>query len=156
MTWIITFCPYKLIKFVYTTKLKDKSHLLKTVRIVVRPINLNLLTIRFPVTALVSIGHRLTGIWLFLGIPLLIALFQLSIELPAEDWSWLQPYLTCVWCRLGLWSVATAGSYHILAGLRHLMMDLGYGESFKAAKQSAFVIFGLVIITASFLGYCLW
>ncbi|HLF66576.1 MAG TPA: succinate dehydrogenase, cytochrome b556 subunit, partial [Gammaproteobacteria bacterium] len=37
-----------------------------------RPINLNLFTIRFPLPAIVSILHRVSGVFLFLLLPILM------------------------------------------------------------------------------------
>lgn len=45
-----------------------------------RPKNLNLFTLRFPLSAVVSILHRLTGVLLFLTIPALALLFNLSLS----------------------------------------------------------------------------
>ena len=45
-----------------------------------RPVNLDLSTIRFPLPAIISILHRITGIWLFLALPFLLVMLRGSLE----------------------------------------------------------------------------
>ena len=47
-----------------------------------RPINLNLMTIKFPITAITSILHRASGVFVFLAVPLLLWCLQYSLASP--------------------------------------------------------------------------
>lgn len=45
-----------------------------------RPVNIDLTTIRFPLTAILSITHRITGVIIFIGVAILLYLLGLSLE----------------------------------------------------------------------------
>ncbi len=46
--------------------------------------------------------------------------------------------------------------YHVIAGIRHLIMDMGFGESLRAGRMSAVSIIALAVILAIFLGIWIW
>jgi succinate dehydrogenase / fumarate reductase cytochrome b subunit len=55
-----------------------------------------------------------------------------------------------------VWGFLAALLYHLLAGLRHLIMDLGFAETLSSAKITAltvFILFGLGVMS---LGVWLW
>lgn len=101
-----------------------------------RPVNLDLLAFRFPITAIVSIGHRIAGVVLFLFLPYLLWLLQLVLG----DGTEFRQHATCfasVGGRLLIWVLLSALSYHVLAGVRHLAMSFGWGETKEAGCRSA-------------------
>lgn len=122
-----------------------------------RPVFLNIFVLRFPITAIVSILHRLSGLWLFLGIPLLLWFLERSLKAPVYFRS-LQHTVSGIWWQLIIWSLIAALIYHILAGLRHLLMDMGMGESKVAGRFSAyFVLVAFVALLGICIGVCyLW
>jgi succinate dehydrogenase / fumarate reductase cytochrome b subunit len=120
-----------------------------------RPINLNLWTIRFPHTAIVSILHRITGVVIFLSLPVLLCILQCSLK-SAESFEHLQILLALPLNKFSVWLMLSAVLCHVLAGLRHLLMDMGVGESLKAARFSATLVLVLTIISMSGLGFLLW
>ena len=108
-----------------------------------RPFNINLTKIKLPISALTSITHRLTGMYVFfITLPLSIFLFYISTS-NAE--SFLNLINTLV--NNGYITTFVAFSYlvflyHILTGVRHLIMDMHIGESLEASKYSSiFVLF---------------
>lgn len=46
--------------------------------------------------------------------------------------------------------------YHLLAGIRHLLMDIGIGEGLKSARFTGGVTIALTLIVAIFIGGWLW
>ena len=121
-----------------------------------RPINLDLTTLKFPVMAITSILHRISGILLFLLFPLMIYFFEMSLRNAgtfAELHSWLE---TCLLCKLVVWGFGVAILYHLLAGLRHVVMDLGYGETVQAGQKTSALILALTIGLSLVLGIWLW
>lgn len=104
-----------------------------------RPKFLNLLLIRMPVGAVASIGHRISGIFLFLSLPLAAFLLDLSLQGQAgfEQAAQLlsSPLLRLVQIVLA-WSVA----HHALAGLRFLLIDVDVGVEKPAARASALAV----------------
>ncbi|MEQ1603013.1 MAG: succinate dehydrogenase, cytochrome b556 subunit [Methylophilaceae bacterium] len=91
-----------------------------------RPKNLNLVTIRLPLPALVSILHRLSGALLFLAIPLLLWLLQLSLA-SAESFVIVQNLMQHKLVKLICWLLAWAFLHHACAGIRHLLLDARWG-----------------------------
>jgi succinate dehydrogenase / fumarate reductase cytochrome b subunit len=99
---------------------------------------LDLTRIRFPVGAVCSIGHRVSGVALAAAIPLLIALFARSLageEGFAEAARWLSPLPARAALVLVIWAFA----HHLLAGVRHLLMDIGAGAALGPARASAWL-----------------
>lgn len=106
----------------------------------VRPLPkfLNLAQIRFPVGAIASILHRVSGVVLLVALPVLASALGESLSssagfdavLDAATRSWFTPLLF-----VGVWALV----HHIFAGVRHLLMDIGVGVRLSQARASAFV-----------------
>ncbi|MEZ2299290.1 succinate dehydrogenase, cytochrome b556 subunit [Variovorax sp. RCC_210] len=93
-----------------------------------RPVFLGPLNVHLPVTATVSLGHRIPGLILVLALPLLILALAASLGPAVDRGGWL-PLLKSIGgriCRLVLvWSLA----HHTTAGVRHLLFDAGVRTS---------------------------
>ncbi|MBA2657566.1 MAG: succinate dehydrogenase, cytochrome b556 subunit [Tatlockia sp.] len=120
-----------------------------------RPINLDLVTMKFPPMAIASLLHRISGLLLFILLPFMLYLLSLSLK-SLESFTELQLLLTSPFYKLALWVFSAAVIYHLLAGIRHMIMDLGYGESLNAGRQTAIFVISLSIIITIFLGIWLW
>lgn len=84
-------------------------------------------------------------------------LFILAKSLQSEDsFSQTKVLLTNPYIKVLLWSFSVALIYHVLAGLRHLLMDIGIGEHLKQGRQSANLVIILAVILAIFLGIWIW
>ena len=118
-----------------------------------RPVNLNLASLQYPPMAIVSILHRISGVVLFLLLPLMIYFLGLSLasELSFDE---LKTQFSQPIYKGLLWIFATAFTYHVIAGIRHLSLDLGFGEHLSASRNSAKAVLFLSIVSAIFLG--LW
>ena len=116
-----------------------------------RPVNLDLGSLKCPPMAIASILHRISGLVLFLLLPIMMYFLSVSLHsLSAFDQ--LQVLLTKPWCKLLLWAFSAALIYHLLAGFRHILMDTGFGEELIVARRSAVVVIVLAIILTIFLG----
>lgn len=93
-----------------------------------RPVNLDITTIRFPLAALGSITHRITGVLLFAGVFLLLYFLDLSLS-SEEGFARARDFGSSFLARFSLWVVLSAFIFHMIAGIRHLLMDIGIGES---------------------------
>ena len=120
-----------------------------------RPVNLNLLSMRFPLTAIASILHRLSGFFLFLVIPLILALMSASLGSP-EGFFTLHACLTHFFTKFLLLIFLAALFYHLLAGIRHLVMDVGIGEGLIQARLSAALTMLLAGLLTAWMGIYLW
>lgn len=120
-----------------------------------RPVNLDLTTIAFPLTAIISILHRISGIILFLVLPL--GLYALDRSLTsAQTFNDLHQCLQFWWSKLIVLGALSALSFHFIAGVRHLLMDVGIGDTLAAGRLSAKIVLGLTVLVIGLLGYCLW
>ena len=116
-------------------------------KIVDRPVNINLFKIRLPMSALISITHRLSGIYVFfVTLPLSLILFQKALTESSYDAMSLLVQTNSFFSTFVYFSFLIF-LYHILTGFRHLLMDVHVGENLKASNMSAiFVIsFWLVV-----------
>jgi len=55
-----------------------------------------------------------------------------------------------------LWAFLSAIFYHLVAGLRHLLLDIHIGESKREARYSAFATLLISALGSLLLGYWLW
>ncbi|MEF9943364.1 MAG: succinate dehydrogenase, cytochrome b556 subunit [Burkholderiaceae bacterium] len=97
---------------------------------------------RLPLAGIVSILHRISGALLFLALPLLLWLFELSImsEISFDKFTALAASLPAKIVLLGLiWGFL----HHLVAGLRFLVLDLHIGVEKTAAASSARVVLGV-------------
>lgn len=120
-----------------------------------RPVNLDLTTIKFPPMAIVSILHRVSGVIVFLFIPLLLWMFQASLE-SATSFSQLRDLLATPLFTLLIWATLAGLIFHLLAGIRHLLMDLHITESLEAGRRSAIAVIILSIIVFILVGVLIW
>ncbi|KTC87929.1 MULTISPECIES: succinate dehydrogenase, cytochrome b556 subunit [Legionella] len=120
-----------------------------------RPVNLDLGTIKFPAMAIASILHRISGLVLFLLLPFILYLLSMSLT-SAVSFMQMQIVLQSPFYKLLLWAFSAALVYHLLAGIRHMIMDLGYGEEVKAGRQTAIWVITLAVILTIFLGIWIW
>lgn len=101
-----------------------------------RPINVNPLSIRLPVMAFVSILHRMSGILVFLLIPILLSSLQRSLASP-EGLAQVKDLWQTPLFNLLIWSLFAGIVFHLFAGVRHLLMDLHIGDSLCAGRWGA-------------------
>ena len=99
-----------------------------------RPVNLDLQTIRFPVTAIASILHRVSGVITFVAVGILLWLLGTSLSSP-EGFEQASAIMGSFFVKFIMWGILTALAYHVVVGIRHMMMDFGYlEETFEAGN----------------------
>ena len=120
-----------------------------------RPKNLNLFTIRQPLPAIVSILHRISGIFLFLLLPVLLWWLYLSLASP-QSFNDLRQTLSTPWIKFILWFYLSAFFYHMAAGIRHLLVDISIGDSLKAGRLLAVLTLLIAALLIILTGVWLW
>ncbi len=121
-----------------------------------RPVNLDLQTIRFPVTAIASILHRVSGVITFVAVGILLWLLGLSLS-SQEGFVHAAAIMGSFIVKFIVWGILTALSYHIVGGLRHLLMDFGYiEETFAAGSSSAKISFIITVVLSLLAGVLVW
>lgn len=108
-----------------------------------------------PVMAITSILHRISGIVLFLGLPALLYMLQKSLGSEA-GFAELRDCLAAGWAKFGLWLLLSAVAFHVIAGVRHLIMDLGHLETKEGGHKAASTVLVLFVIAAALLGVFVW
>ena len=84
-----------------------------------RPVNIDLTTFKWPLPALTSILHRISGVVIFAGVALLLYLLQLSLE-SAAGFAEVAALLDNILIKFLSWSVLAALLFHLIAGIKHL------------------------------------
>ena len=110
-----------------------------------RPKYLNLIQIRLPVPGLVSILHRMSGAVLFLLLPSLLVLFELSLE-SAQTFARFKAIFSHWAIKLMVIGVVWAYLHHLCAGIRHLALDLDYGTELATARASSWAVLALSVV----------
>jgi succinate dehydrogenase / fumarate reductase cytochrome b subunit len=120
-------------------------------KIVDRPVNINLFKIRLPMSALISITHRLSGIYVFfVTLPLSLILFQKALTESSYDAISLLIQTNSFFSTFVYFSFLIF-LYHILTGFRHLLMDVHVGENLKASNMSAIFVISFWLVVSIFI-----
>lgn len=120
-----------------------------------RPVNLDISTIKLPITAYVSILHRFSGIFLFAGVAVLLWMLDSSLDSQESFAAVRDAANNSVW-KFILWAVLSALAYHTIMGTRHLIMDCGIGESLKGGQLGAQIALTLAVIAIVLIGVWVW
>ena len=120
-----------------------------------RPVNLDLTTIKFPVTAIASITHRITGVAIFVAIPVLLWMLDRSLASP-ESFADLKQLMTSPLAKLVVWAILAVILYHLVAGIRHLIMDMGMSETLEGGRRGAFATFIVTAVLILLAGAWVW
>jgi succinate dehydrogenase / fumarate reductase cytochrome b subunit len=120
-----------------------------------RPVNLDLTTIKMHPAANASILHRISGVIMVFAIGIL--LFTLSTSLSsAEGFAQIQDYLDGIFFKFIMFGCLSALTFHLLAGVRHLLMDLGYFEELASGNVTAKIIIIIWLAVSVVIGVWLW
>lgn len=121
-----------------------------------RPVNLELQTIQFPVTAIASILHRVSGVITFVAVGILLWLLGTSLS-SEEGFLRAVEIMDSFIVKFIVWGILVALAYHIVGGIRHLLMDFGYiEEDFAAGKRSANISFIITVVLSILAGVLVW
>jgi succinate dehydrogenase / fumarate reductase, cytochrome b subunit len=135
----------------------DTSQTAPKVRPVYRNINVtDLMNYRLPIPGIVSIMHRISGVALFIAIPFLLALLQMSLKSEAG----FETFKSMVWgnviAKLLLLGLLYAFVHHFCAGIRFLLLDMHKGIELEAARRSSQIVIVVSLILTALLGAKLW
>lgn len=120
-----------------------------------RPKHLALHLIKLPLPGFVSVLHRISGLLLFLALPLLLLMLQYSLR-SIETYTQLLAVLAHPLVKLVLLGVLWAFLHHFCAGLRYLAIDLDYGVKLAQARVSSKMVLAVSLVLTALLGAKLW
>jgi len=101
-----------------------------------RPLSPHLQIYKPQLTSIMSIMHRLTGVFLTLG-TLLLVYWLIAIASGPERYQYAQQFFGNHWVLMILLGWSLALYYHMCNGIRHLFWDAGLGFELKTAYTSA-------------------
>lgn len=120
-----------------------------------RPVDLNLFKLHLPVMGWVSILHRITGVVLFIGLPLMLYQLQQSLASAAG----FADTLGLLKSPLGsviAWALLVSLTFHVFAGIRHLALDVHWGVERQVARRSAQWVLAVSVLSAVLFAGWLW
>ena len=115
-----------------------------------RPVNINLFKIQLPLSALLSITHRISGILIFfIVLPVTIIALSFMYESQESYDNFINFYSTNLFIKLIFISLVLIFQYHIFTGIRHLMIDFHLlTESLSSSFRSAVITLLLFLFNA--------
>jgi succinate dehydrogenase / fumarate reductase cytochrome b subunit len=120
-----------------------------------RPKNLDLTTIELPLPAKASILHRISGFALFFAVAFMLCALGASLE-SEQSFNELKDVMNGGLAKFITWGILSALGYHFVAGVKHLLMDMGIGETKESGRTGAIItlIAGVVVIVLA--GVWVW
>jgi succinate dehydrogenase / fumarate reductase cytochrome b subunit len=112
-----------------------------------RPLSPHLQVYRLPITAVLSITHRITGVILSAGL-VLWAVFLMAVAAGEAQYASTQVVLDSTPGKLLLWAWIYALFFHLCHGIRHLVWDTVHGLERNTLNRDAYLeIGGSVLLT---------
>ena len=120
-----------------------------------RPVYLNLFQYKWPLVAIASILHRVSGVGVFFGIGILLFLLQTSLE-SQSSFELVRASFESPGLKLLVWLIISGLIYHFVAGVKHLIMDWGFGEDLRSAHLASQLTLAVATLLSLFAGVRLW
>ena len=117
-----------------------------------RPVNLDIATMRLPITAYVSILHRVSGAAMILVLSILLWCLDKSLDSP-EGFLLIKTIFGEPFAQVIIWGSLSILAYHMIMGIRHLVMDAGFGETYEVGRVSAAVCLVAAVCVIGILGF---
>jgi succinate dehydrogenase / fumarate reductase cytochrome b subunit len=120
-----------------------------------RPVNLDLTTIQLPLPAKASILHRISGVILFVAVAFMLAALSMSLESESSFADFKAAFDNGL-VKFITWGILSALGYHFIAGVKHLVMDMGIGETKEGGRTGAIItlVGGVILIVLA--GVWVW
>jgi succinate dehydrogenase / fumarate reductase, cytochrome b subunit len=113
---------------------------------------------RLPLAGVVSILHRASGLLMFVLLPFLIWLFDVSLSSEISYERFTSAFTAGIgfvpgwFVKLVVWALIWAYLHHFIAGIRHLWMDATHSVTKEFGRQSAVVTLVLSVLLTLVLG----
>lgn len=120
-----------------------------------RPKHLNLMQIRLPIAGYVSILHRISGVGLFICLPLILFLFGSSLG-SAEQLETTRSVISNPLIKLILLGLLWSYLHHFCAGIRFLFLDIHKGLDLPTARMTSMIVLAVSLILTVLIGVKLW
>lgn len=111
-----------------------------------RPVYLNLFKIRLPVTGMVSLAHRFTGVLLFLSIPVCVWLLERSVS-SDSGFDQVQDLFSQLPVKLLSLMIIWSLAHHFFAGIRFLLLDIDVAILKQQSRITAWLVIAAELVT---------
>jgi succinate dehydrogenase / fumarate reductase, cytochrome b subunit len=112
-------------------------------------------TIALPLPALVSILTRASGVFLFVGMAIFLYLLDASLASEAS-FEELKQTLGNPLLKFVVWAIVSALIYHAASGVKHLVADVGIGETLEGGILGAKIVIAVAAILIVMAGLWIW
>jgi succinate dehydrogenase / fumarate reductase cytochrome b subunit len=121
-----------------------------------RPVNLDLTTVSFPITAIASILHRVCAVisWVGLGFLILLLCYALASQQQFNEVS--SAYDSNFLLQFFSWGFLTAFGYYCMGTAKHIIQDFGFFEDFAGGKLISWTAIIAGVILALLAGVLIW
>jgi len=121
-----------------------------------RPVNLDLGTVKFPITAIASILHRVCAVISWVGLGVLLLILAYSLESQAQYDVMANAIAGNFFYQFLLWGFLTAFGYYCMGTVKHIIQDFGFFEDFEGGKKISWTAIALGIVLALLSGVFVW
>ena len=84
-------------------------------------------------------------------------LLALDASLSSEEgFAEVQAYLSSPLAKLIVWALMSALLYHLVAGIRHLIMDTGHGETLEGGRLGSKIVIAVSVVLILLVGVWIW
>lgn len=98
----------------------------------------------------------MSGVITFVAVGILLWLLGLSLSSP-EGFLAASSIMDSFFVKFIMWGILTALAYHVVGGVRHMLMDFGYlEETFASGKRSANLSFVITVVLSLLAGVLVW
>ena len=105
----------------------------------IKPVYINLFKIQLPISAFLSISHRVSGMLIFfMVLPFSAYLFNILLASQDSFALFIESYNSSIFLRTFVLFNVLIFEYHVIAGVRHMLMDFHIvSETLSASSNSA-------------------
>ena len=105
----------------------------------IKPVYINLFKIQLPISALLSISHRVSGMLIFfMVLPFSAYLFNILLASQDSFALFIESYNSSIFLRTFVLFNVLIFEFHVIAGIRHMLMDFHIvSETLSASSNSA-------------------
>lgn len=121
-----------------------------------RPVNLDLTTVSFPITAIASILHRVCAVITWAGLGYLLILLSLALSSEEQFVAVSGLLQTNFLLQLVTWGFLTAFGYYCMGTIKHIIQDFGFFEDFAGGKLISWTAIILGIVLGLLAGVLIW
>ena len=90
----------------------------------IKPVYINLFKIQLPISALLSISHRVSGMLIFfMVLPFSAYLFNILLASQDSFTLFIESYNASIFLRTFVLFNVLIFEFHVIAGIRHMLMD---------------------------------